>query len=79
MRNNQPVTQKQYEVRYNCAIISHTDAKGQITYVNDEFVEYAGFSRNELIGKPHNIIRHPDMPKEAFRDKIGRASCRERV
>ena len=78
MRNNQPVTQQEYEVRYNCAIISHTDAKGQITYVNDEFVEYAGFSRDELIGKPHNIIRHPDMPSEAFRDmwaslKKGRA------
>lgn len=78
MRNNQPVTQKEYEVRYDCAIISHTDAKGQIVYVNDEFVEYAGFTREELIGKPHNIIRHPDMPTEAFRDmwatlKKGRA------
>ncbi|WP_404419385.1 methyl-accepting chemotaxis protein [Marinospirillum sp.] len=78
MRNNQPVTQKEYPVRKDCAIISHTDAKGQITYVNDEFVEYAGFNREELIGKPHNIIRHPDMPKEAFRDmwatlKAGRA------
>ncbi len=78
MRNNQPVTQKEYEVRHDCAIISHTDAKGQIVYVNDEFVEYAGFTREELIGKPHNIIRHPDMPAEAFRDmwatlKKGRA------
>lgn len=46
--------------------------------MNDDFVEYAGFERPELIGKPHNIIRHPDMPKEAFRDmwatlKSGRA------
>ena len=78
MRNNQPVTQKAYPVRKDCAIISHTDEKGQITYVNDEFVEYAGFTREELIGKPHNIIRHPDMPQEAFRDmwatlKAGRA------
>lgn len=78
MRNNQPVTQKEYPVRKDCAIISHTDAKGQITYVNDEFVEYAGFTREELIGQPHNIIRHPDMPQEAFRDmwatlKAGRA------
>lgn len=78
MRNNQPVTQREYEVRHDCAIISHTDAKGQITYVNAEFIEYAGFTREELIGKPHNIIRHPDMPKEAFRDmwatlKKGRA------
>ena len=68
MRNNQPVTQKEYPVRPDTAIISHTDALGNIVYVNDEFVEYAGFARSELIGKPHNIIRHPDMPKEAFRD-----------
>lgn len=78
MRNNQPVTQKEYPVRPDTAIISHTDALGNIVYVNDEFVEYAGFARSELIGKPHNIIRHPDMPKEAFRDfwatlKKGRA------
>lgn len=78
MRNNQPVTQKNYPVRHDCAIISHTDLQGNLTYVNDEFIEYAGFSREELIGKPHNIIRHPDMPPEAFRDfwatlKQGRA------
>ena len=78
MRNNQPVTQKEYAVRADSAIISHTDSSGNITYVNDEFVEYAGFERSDLIGKPHNIIRHPDMPKEAFRDfwatlKKGRA------
>lgn len=78
MRNNQPVTQKEYPVRTDCAIISHTDASGNLVYVNDEFIEYAGFSHSELIGKPHNIVRHPDMPKEAFRDmwatlKNGRA------
>lgn len=78
MRNNQPITQQEYPVRNDCAIISYTNSKGQITYVNDEFVEYAGFTREELIGKPHNIIRHPDMPQEAFRDfwatlKQGRA------
>ena len=76
--NTQKITQKEYLVRSDCAIISHTDALGNIAYVNDEFVEYAGFSRSDLIGKPHNIIRHPDMPKEAFRDmwatlKKGRA------
>ncbi len=75
---SRPVTQKEYSVRSDCAIISHTDSSGNITYVNDEFVEYAGFSHAELIGKPHNIIRHPDMPKEVFRDmwatlKKGRA------
>ncbi|KAA0875925.1 methyl-accepting chemotaxis protein [Nitrincola tapanii] len=78
MKNNQPVTQHNYPVRADCAIISHTDDKGRITYVNDDFVDYAGFTRAELIGKAHNIIRHPDMPEEAFRDmwatlKAGRA------
>lgn len=78
MKDNQSITQKEHVVRSDCAIISYTDASGNITYVNDEFVEYAGFSHAELIGKPHNIIRHPDMPKEAFRDmwatlKKGRA------
>ena len=68
MKNNQPVTQKEYVMRPESAIISHTDSSGNITYVNDDFVEYAGFTRSELIGKPHNIIRHPDMPQEAFRD-----------
>lgn len=68
MKNNQPVTQKEYIVRPDCAIISHTDSSGNIVYVNDDFIEYAGFPHSELIGQPHNIIRHPDMPKEAFRD-----------
>ncbi|TVQ71849.1 MAG: DUF3365 domain-containing protein [Oceanospirillales bacterium] len=68
MKNNQPVTQHNFPVRKDCAIISHTDDNGLITYVNDDFIEYAGFTREELIGKPHNIIRHPDMPSEAYRD-----------
>lgn len=78
MKNNQPVTQQEYPVRPDCAIVSHTDTKGRITYVNEDFIEYAGFTLEELIGQPHNIIRHPDMPEEAFRDmwatlKAGRA------
>lgn len=48
-------------------IVSKTNPKGIITYVNDKFCEISGYSRNELIGKPHNIIRHPDMPREAFK------------
>lgn len=47
-------------------IVSETDLKGNITYANRKFCEISGYSKEELIGKPHNIIRHPDMPKEAF-------------
>ena len=48
-------------------IVSKTDAKGIITYVNDEFCKISGYSESELLGKPHNIVRHPDTPKEAFK------------
>lgn len=47
-------------------IISETDLKGNITYANRKFCEISGYDKEELLGKPHNIIRHPDMPKEAF-------------
>jgi aerotaxis receptor len=68
MRNNQPVSQREYPLREGAAIISWTDAKGNITFANDDFVETSGFSREELIGQPQNLVRHPDMPAEAFRD-----------
>jgi PAS domain S-box-containing protein len=49
-------------------ISSSTDLKGKITEVSDAFCDISGYTRDELIGKPHNIIRHPDMPKNAFKD-----------
>ena len=49
-------------------IVSRTDTRGKITYVNREFVEISGFSEAELIGRPHNVVRHQDMPKAAFQD-----------
>ena len=49
-------------------IVSRTDLKGKITYINDDFLEASGFTEAELIGQPHNIVRHPDMPEEAFAD-----------
>ncbi len=49
-------------------IVSKTDEKGIIIYVNDKFCEISGYKREELIGKPHNIVRHPDMPSEAFEE-----------
>ena len=48
-------------------IVSKTDAKGRITYCNDTFTDYAGYSEEELLGQPHNMIRHPDMPRAVFR------------
>ena len=51
----------------NRPIISKTDLKGIITYVNTPFCKLSAYSKQELIGKPHNIIRHPDMPKSVFK------------
>ena len=49
-------------------IVSRTDLEGVLTHANDAFVELSGWERDELIGKPHHILRHPDMPKAAFKD-----------
>jgi len=68
MRNNQPVTSRECDFPESYAIVSRTDAKGVLTYVNDDFVSSSGYAREELIGQPHNIVRHPDMASEAFRD-----------
>jgi len=60
---------KQFEEAINeNAIISKTDTKGIITYVNKNFEKISKYSKEELIGKPHNIVRHPDMPKEVFKE-----------
>lgn len=48
-------------------IVSRTDPDGIITHVNDSFVDMSGFNRDELIGQPHYILRHPDMPAIAFK------------
>ncbi len=68
MKNNQPVTQREVAFPPQSYLVSRTDLKGCITYANDAFVEISGFSRDELIGKNHNLVRHPDMPEAAFRD-----------
>lgn len=68
MKNNQPVTQREVAFPANAYLVSRTDLKGVITYANDAFVEISGFTREELIGKSHNIVRHPDMPEAAFAD-----------
>ena len=66
MRNNQPVTANERTFPEQQRLISTTDLKGQITYCNEAFVEISGFSRDELIRAPHNIVRHPDVPSAVF-------------
>ncbi|SDP31651.1 methyl-accepting chemotaxis sensory transducer with Pas/Pac sensor [Ralstonia sp. 25mfcol4.1] len=68
MRNNQPVTQREHPLSPDDYLISRTDLKGRITFANRAFVETSGFSSAELLGAPHNLVRHPDMPPEAFAD-----------
>ncbi len=68
MRSNLPVTDVEYPITDETLIVSKTDTKGRLTYFNDQFVEASGFTEAELMGQPHNIIRHPDMPPEAFAD-----------
>lgn len=68
MRLNLPITNTEYPIDDDTLIVSTTDTKGRITYVNPTFIEVSGFSEEELIGKAHNIVRHPDVPPEAFED-----------
>jgi aerotaxis receptor len=68
MRTNLPVTDNEYVLRDGEAPTSRTDVHGNITYVNRDFVEISGFTEDELIGAPQNLVRHPDMPPAAFAD-----------
>ncbi|MDF1763830.1 MAG: PAS domain-containing methyl-accepting chemotaxis protein, partial [Oleibacter sp.] len=66
MKNTGPVTNQEYLFDADQELISSTDLTGKINFCNEAFVTVSGYSRDELIGKPHNLVRHPDMPKEAF-------------
>ncbi|QHE85661.1 methyl-accepting chemotaxis protein [Hydrogenophaga sp. BPS33] len=68
MRVNTPVTQREFEFADNATLMSTTDAQSYITYANAAFVDVSGFSLEEIQRQPHNLVRHPDMPKEAFAD-----------
>lgn len=68
MRNNQPITNRESVMGDGTMIVSKTDTKGRIEFVNQDFIDISGFTKEELIGQPHNLIRHPDMPEEAFED-----------
>ncbi|MFB9869442.1 methyl-accepting chemotaxis protein [Vreelandella sulfidaeris] len=66
MRNNQPVSQREVELKPDDFLVSRTDTQGRITYANPSFIDISGFEHAELMGAPHNLIRHPDMPPAAF-------------
>ncbi len=68
MRINQPTTDREYQFTPQETLVSVTDTQGYLTYCNPTFIAVCGFEEEELLGQPHNIIRHPDMPAEAFRD-----------
>ena len=68
MKMNLPVTSNEKILDDNALIVTKTDLKGQITYVNRDFIDISGYSEQELMGEPHNMVRHPDMPPEAFKD-----------
>ena len=68
MRQNTPVTNVEYILMDTQTVVSKTDLKGNITYINQDFIDISGFTAEELIGAPQNIVRHPDMPVEAFAD-----------
>lgn len=77
MKTNLPVTDNEVKLKDGQELVTKTDVKGIITYTNPAFIEVSGFSRDELMGSNHNIVRHPDMPAAAFKDlwdtlKLGR-------
>lgn len=68
MKKNFPVTQRERDYSASQRIVSTTDTKGVTRYANKDFLDIAGFEADELIGKSHNEVRHPDMPQAAFKD-----------
>jgi aerotaxis receptor len=68
MRINLPVTADEYPFPAGETLVSTTDLQGRILHCNASFVSVSGFTKDELLGQPHNIVRHPDMPEEAYRD-----------
>ncbi len=68
MRDNGAVTQVEFKLPKNTTIVSSTDIHGNIISANDAFIEASGFSWSELVGQPHNILRHPDVPEAVFKD-----------
>jgi methyl-accepting chemotaxis protein len=77
MKINEPITDHEIKLQNGQELVTKTNLKGVITETNSAFIEISGFSRDELVGKNHNVVRHPDMPSAAFKDlwetlKLGR-------
>lgn len=68
MKSNMPVTQIEHALNDKATLLSTTDKESHITYANSAFIDASGFNEQQLMGEPHNIIRHPDMPPAAFAD-----------
>lgn len=68
MKTNQATTQREVKLSPSATITSATDLSSRIVYINDDFLKISGFTKQELLSQPHNIVRHPDMPKAAFAD-----------
>ena len=68
MRDNGTITHKEYMLPAGCTIVSRTDLQGNIVSANDAFIEASGYAWTELVGQPHNILRHPDVPSDIFKD-----------
>jgi aerotaxis receptor len=68
MRINEPITQREFELPDDVTLMSTTDTQSRVTCANEAFIAVSGFSREEIHGELHNIVRHPDMPEEAFAD-----------
>lgn len=63
----------------NDFIVSKTDTKGRLTYVNKIFIDLAEYTEEELLGKPHSIVRHPEMPKAIFKLLWDRVQAKEEI
>ncbi len=68
MRVNEPVTQREFDYAEDATLMSTTDTQSHITYANAAFIAVSGYDRDAITGQPHNLVRHPDMPREAFAD-----------
>ncbi len=63
-----PVTNREIELKDSSLLVSKTNLKGIITYCNKDFIDICGYSKDELMGRNHNLVRHPDMPPAAYQD-----------